>query len=93
MDSRTKTNRGLWDGWAALLARSAFYDVARFRDGKSRLEATELAEVGPVDGKRLLHLQCHLAPGGSLHRIEFHPLAAVPVPLMFTIKASAPAEG
>lgn len=60
MDSRTKTNRGLWDGWAALHASSAFYDVAGFRDGKSSLKATELAEVGPVDGKRLLHLQCHL---------------------------------
>lgn len=60
MDSRTKTNRGLWDGWAALHARSAFYDVAGFRDGKSSLKATELAEVGNVDGKRLLHLQCHL---------------------------------
>lgn len=60
MDSHTKTNRGLWDGWAALHARSAFYDLAGFRDGKSSLKPTERAEVGPVEGKRLLHLQCHL---------------------------------
>lgn len=60
MDSWTKTNRELWDGWAALHARSAFYDLAAFRGGKSSLKPTELAELGPVDGKRLLHLQCHL---------------------------------
>lgn len=60
MDSRTKTNRGLWDGWAALHAGSAFYDVAGFKGGRSSLKPVERAELGDVSGKRLLHLQCHL---------------------------------
>lgn len=50
----------MWDGWATLHARSAFYDLPGFRAGRSSLKPTERAELGPVAGKRLLHLQCHL---------------------------------
>src|SRR5512136_2825848 len=39
--------------------RSPFYDVAGFKAGKNSLKSVELAEVGDVGGKRLLHLQCH----------------------------------
>ena len=38
---------------------SNFYDRARLRDGQGRLDAIEEAELGPVAGLRVLHLQCH----------------------------------
>ncbi len=40
-------------------ARSDFYDVERFKAGEVRLRDWEIAEVGDVAGKNLLHLQCH----------------------------------
>lgn len=55
-----ETNRLLWDELAPLHAASAFYDVARFRSGSCTLGAIERREVGDVEGKRLLHLLCHL---------------------------------
>ena len=38
---------------------SDFYDVDAFRAGGSTLRPFELEEVGPVEDKRLVHLQCH----------------------------------
>ena len=35
------------------------YDVEGFLNGGSSLKEIELAEVGDVEGKKLLHLQCH----------------------------------
>ncbi len=58
-DTYTQTNHELWNGWARLHVRSAFYDVAGFKAGKSSLMPIELAEMGDVAGKSLLHLQCH----------------------------------
>ncbi len=52
-------NRKLWDEWADLHVRSAFYDVEGFKAGKTSLRPLEIAELGDVRGKRLLHLQCH----------------------------------
>jgi 2-polyprenyl-3-methyl-5-hydroxy-6-metoxy-1,4-benzoquinol methylase len=53
-------NRRLWDKWTAVNARSSFYDVEAFKAGGVRLRDWEIAEVGDVAGKELLHLQCHL---------------------------------
>lgn len=52
-------NRRLWDGWAPHHVTSDFYDVDGFRAGRNTLSAVELAGVGDVRGKTLLHLQCH----------------------------------
>ena len=54
-------NRRLWDAWAKLHVLSDFYDVASFVDGRQpiRISDYELDEVGSVEGKSLLHLQCH----------------------------------
>ena len=38
---------------------SEFYDLEGFASGGSTLRPFELEEVGPVEGKRLVHLQCH----------------------------------
>lgn len=53
-------NRALWNEWATINARSEFYDLASFKKGGIRLHEFELEEVGPVEGRSLLHLQCHI---------------------------------
>lgn len=54
-------NRRLWDAWTAIHTTGPFYDVQRFRDDPAdvRIEPWEREEVGEVDGKTLLHVQCH----------------------------------
>jgi 2-polyprenyl-3-methyl-5-hydroxy-6-metoxy-1,4-benzoquinol methylase len=61
MDHALRDNRRLWDAWTPINAASAFYDVASFRDGRRpiRLSDYERGEIGPVEGRTLLHLQCH----------------------------------
>ena len=52
-------NKEAWDKRTNVHIESEFYDVAGFLDGKSSLNPIELAQLGDVKGKRLLHLQCH----------------------------------
>ncbi|MWA02541.1 methyltransferase domain-containing protein [Actinomadura sp. LD22] len=58
MDYRA-LNRALWDERVAIHVASDFYDVAGFRAGGTALRDFEIAEVGDVAGRRLVHLQCH----------------------------------
>jgi len=53
------SNQKLWDELTPIHLQSKFYDVAGFKAGRSTLKSLELAEVGDVAGKTLLHLQCH----------------------------------
>ncbi len=53
-------NRANWDERVPIHLASAFYDVDGFRAGASSLRPFELAEVGDVTDKGLLHLQCHI---------------------------------
>ncbi|WP_418357413.1 class I SAM-dependent methyltransferase [Shewanella basaltis] len=53
------TNKHAWDQRTRLHLKSLFYDLQPFIDGKSSLNPIELAQVGNVQGKNLLHLQCH----------------------------------
>jgi ubiquinone/menaquinone biosynthesis C-methylase UbiE len=55
----TEINRALWDEWAEIHFASPFYDVKSFKRGRSTLGQHEVAELGNVSGKTLLHLQCH----------------------------------
>ncbi|HEY7935688.1 MAG TPA: class I SAM-dependent methyltransferase [Candidatus Limnocylindrales bacterium] len=61
LDEPLRANRELWNAWTKINVESAFYDVASFRSGEReiRLSDYEIAEVGPVEGRSLLHLQCH----------------------------------
>ncbi len=61
MDEFLEANRELWDAWTGINAGSEFYDVASFKTGEDgiRLADYERAEIGPVEGRTLLHLQCH----------------------------------
>jgi SAM-dependent methyltransferase len=52
-------NRELWDKLTGINARSAMYDLEGFRQGACTLDPIEVAELGDVRGKSILHLQCH----------------------------------
>jgi SAM-dependent methyltransferase len=52
-------NKALWDERVSIHVASDFYDVAGFKAGGQTLRDFELAEVGDVTGRRLVHLQCH----------------------------------
>jgi SAM-dependent methyltransferase len=55
-----RSNRTLWDRWTELHEGADFYDVEGFRHGETSLRSIELEELGgEVEGRRLLHLQCH----------------------------------
>ncbi|MCX4963734.1 class I SAM-dependent methyltransferase [Streptomyces sp. NBC_00654] len=54
------TNRARWDERVAIHEASDYYGLDAFRAGKDALREFELAEVGDVTGKSLLHLQCHI---------------------------------
>lgn len=54
-----EANRAHWDERVPIHVDSRFYDVDGFRAGKETLRPFELAEVGDVSGKELVHLQCH----------------------------------
>lgn len=59
MDEYRKANRELWDKWTEVHVGSRFYDVDAFRAGASSLQPIERQALGDVQGKSLLHLQCH----------------------------------
>jgi SAM-dependent methyltransferase len=59
-DEWRSTNQTLWDERAAAHATSRFYDLDGVVDGRDHLRPWEDAEVGPVSGLDLIHLQCHI---------------------------------
>jgi SAM-dependent methyltransferase len=63
MEKYLKANQATWNTWARYHVGSDFYDVEGFKAGVSRrrsgLDDLEIALVGDVTGKSLLHLQCH----------------------------------
>jgi ubiquinone/menaquinone biosynthesis C-methylase UbiE len=59
MDRYTEANRTLWNAWTRLHKDSEEYDLPGFRAGRCALKPIELAELGNVGGKTMLHLQCH----------------------------------
>ena len=53
------TNRDSWNSRTEYHLNSEFYDVKAFLEGKNSLREIELALLGDVKGKKILHLQCH----------------------------------
>jgi SAM-dependent methyltransferase len=76
-------NQALWDEWAEIHARSQWYDLEAVRQGNCKLRPYELEEVGDVEGRRLLHLQCQIGTdtvcwaqrGASATGVDFSPRA------------------
>lgn len=58
-DQYFEANRDLWNQRTIVHRDSQFYNLAGFKRGETVLTPIELAEVGDVNGKKLLHLQCH----------------------------------
>ena len=54
-----KINKQTWNNKTDVHITSDFYDVASFLNGKSSLNDIELQLLGNVQGKKILHLQCH----------------------------------
>ncbi|WP_163130821.1 class I SAM-dependent methyltransferase [Agarivorans sp. Alg241-V36] len=52
-------NKTAWDKRTELHVDSDFYDVDGFLAGNSSLKSIERDLMGDVNGKKLLHLQCH----------------------------------
>lgn len=52
-------NRANWDERVAVHLGPRGYDIAALESGTAQLNAIEEAELGPVAGLRILHLQCH----------------------------------
>ncbi|HMY84983.1 MAG: methyltransferase domain-containing protein [Saprospiraceae bacterium] len=58
-DNYLEINRRLWDAKTAYHLNSEFYDVKTFLDGRNSLTEIELALLGDISGRSVLHLQCH----------------------------------
>jgi SAM-dependent methyltransferase len=54
-----ETNRSHWDEKVALHLGPCGYNLTSLRAGHGRFSAIEEAELWPVDGSHVLHLQCH----------------------------------
>ena len=54
-----QTNLKRWNDLVEINAKSRWYDLEGFKSGKTSLFPIETEELGDVNGKSLLHLQCH----------------------------------
>lgn len=52
-------NKNAWNLKTPVHVNSDFYDMESFRSGKTSLRHIELDELGNIQDKSLLHLQCH----------------------------------
>jgi 2-polyprenyl-3-methyl-5-hydroxy-6-metoxy-1,4-benzoquinol methylase len=53
-------NRATWNALTELHKESNFYNIEQFKKKRNSLNSIELDEIGGlVEGKKLLHLQCH----------------------------------
>ena len=91
MDDAIRDNHDLWNAWARINSASDFYDVASFRDGRRpiRLADYEREEIGPVEGRTLLHLQCHF----GMDTLSWARLGAIATGVDFSEVAIETARG
>jgi SAM-dependent methyltransferase len=78
-----ESNRALWDEWAEINAKSSWYGLDAVRRGSYKLRPYEIDEVGDVEGRTLLHLQCQIGTdtigwarrGARATGVDFSPRA------------------
>lgn len=58
-DNYLAINRESWNNRVATHLNSEFYDLKGFMNGRNSLTGPELELLGDVEGKKILHLQCH----------------------------------
>ncbi|MFQ5696893.1 MAG: class I SAM-dependent methyltransferase [Myxococcota bacterium] len=59
LDAYRRANLAQWNEAVPVHVAADAYDVAGFLAGRTTLHPREIAELGDVRGKTLLHLQCH----------------------------------
>lgn len=83
-DPRIRANKFTWGHWARIHAReSSDYGIARVKRGDLRGRTVLPDDLGPVRGKSLLHLQCHIgtdslwwaAKGAAVTGVDLTPEA------------------
>jgi SAM-dependent methyltransferase len=83
VEGAVAANRALWDEWTPINARAPFYRMEDFKRGALKLKPYEIEDVGNVQGKSLLHLQCHFGMdslswarlGATVTGVDFSPRA------------------
>ena len=85
MDEYFEANRRRWDEAVGIHTNSktGAYSLEKFRNGAEVLGPIEAAEIGDVDGKQVLHLQCHFGldtlslarRGATVTALDFSPKA------------------
>jgi SAM-dependent methyltransferase len=59
MENYIEINKASWNARLEAHLQSDFYEMEAFQQGKSSLNEIELALLGDIKGKKVLHLQCH----------------------------------
>ena len=59
MENYLEINKSAWNKKVPVHLESEFYDFENFLKGKQSLKEIELGLLGDVQGKKILHLQCH----------------------------------
>lgn len=80
-------NKANWDDRVAIHTRSKSYDVEGFLAGNLAILPVDIREMGDVEGKSLLHLQCHF----GMDTLSWGRLGATVTGLDFAPKAVAAA--
>lgn len=84
-----EVNRALWDELVPIHMGSAYYDLDGFLAGEQCLRDFEVREIGDVEGRELLHLQCHF----GMDTLAWARLGARVTGLDFSEKAIEMARG
>lgn len=58
-DDYLSINKKAWNDKTEVHVNSEFYDIPSFLAGRNTLNEIELALLGNIRGKKILHLQCH----------------------------------
>ena len=85
-EQAVRENLETWDSMAHMHAQGSgagFYRIEQWLAGESKLGPWEIEEIGPVEGKSLLHLQCHIGTdslswareGARVTGLDFSPNA------------------
>ncbi len=76
-DHYVDINRQSWNDRTAVHTQSSFYNMDAFLNGQTSLKEIELALLGNIAGKKILHLQCHFGQDSlSLARMGAHVTGA-----------------
>jgi 2-polyprenyl-3-methyl-5-hydroxy-6-metoxy-1,4-benzoquinol methylase len=81
-------NKDAWNKRTDVHVTSDFYDVPSFLNGRNTLHETELHLLGDVQGKSILHLQCHF----GLDSLSLSRMGATVIGIDLSDKAVAAAQ-